>query len=112
MLQQYPLTARGTAHADSGPFRFRLVYPLLMTHLVKHTRRAGRTRVSAKNQVTIPVEALRGAGIRIGDVLRAEVRGPGEVALVRDDDPLARLAGALTGVYEPGELDRLRDEWD
>ena len=50
--------------------------------------------------------------IRTGDTLRAEVRGPGEVLLVRDTDPVAQYAGALTGVYAPGELDELRREWD
>jgi bifunctional DNA-binding transcriptional regulator/antitoxin component of YhaV-PrlF toxin-antitoxin module len=74
-------------------------------------RRRGHTRVSAKHQVTLPVDALEGAGIRTGDVLRAEVRGPGEVALVRDADPIERFAGSLTGAFAPGELDELRDEW-
>ena len=81
-----------------------------MTVRVKKRRR-GYTRVSAKHQVTIPVATLRDAGIRTGDTLRAEVRGPGEVVLIRDEDPLDRFAGALTGVYQPGELDKLRDEW-
>jgi bifunctional DNA-binding transcriptional regulator/antitoxin component of YhaV-PrlF toxin-antitoxin module len=81
-----------------------------MTARVKKRRR-GYTRVSAKHQVTIPVAPLRDAGIRTGDTLRAEVRGPGEVVLIRDEDPLDRFAGALTGVYEQGELDKLRDEW-
>jgi bifunctional DNA-binding transcriptional regulator/antitoxin component of YhaV-PrlF toxin-antitoxin module len=81
-----------------------------MTARVKHRRRV-YTRVSAKHQVTIPVATLRDAGIKTGDTLRAEVRGPGEVVLIRDEDPLDRFAGALTGVYEPGELDGLRDEW-
>jgi bifunctional DNA-binding transcriptional regulator/antitoxin component of YhaV-PrlF toxin-antitoxin module len=78
---------------------------------VKHRRR-GYTRVSAKNQVTLPLEAMQLAGIRAGDTLRAEVRGPGEVVLTRDAGPLTRFAGALTGVYPPGGLDELRDEWD
>ena len=82
-----------------------------MATRVKHRRR-GYTRVSAKNQVTLPVEALQGAGIRSGDTLRAEVRGPGEVLLIRDVDPLERFAGSLTGVFAPGELAELRDEWD
>jgi bifunctional DNA-binding transcriptional regulator/antitoxin component of YhaV-PrlF toxin-antitoxin module len=74
-------------------------------------RRRGHTRVSAKHQVTLPVEALKRAGIRAGDVLRAEVRGPGEVVLIREADPLERFAGRLTGVFAPDELDELRDEW-
>ena len=78
---------------------------------VKTNRRRGYTRVSSKHQVTIPLEALEDAGIRTGDRLRAEVRGPGEVALIRDDDPLARFAGALTDVYPAGELEVLRGEW-
>ena len=75
-------------------------------------RRRGFTRVSAKHQVTLPVDALERAGIRTGDTLRAEVRGPGEVLLVRDANPVAEYAGALTGVYTPLELDVLRREWD
>ena len=74
-------------------------------------RRRGHTRVSAKHQVTLPVATLRDAGIRTGDTLRAEVRGPGEVVLIRDEDPLDRFVGALTGAWEPGELDELRGEW-
>jgi hypothetical protein len=58
------------------------------------------------------VDALQQAGIHTGDTLRAEVRGPGEVLLIRDVDPVTQFAGALTGVYPEGELDRLRDEWD
>jgi bifunctional DNA-binding transcriptional regulator/antitoxin component of YhaV-PrlF toxin-antitoxin module len=52
-----------------------------MTGRGKHRRR-GYTRVGAKNQVTLPVEALQRAGIRTGDTLRAEARGPGEVLLL------------------------------
>jgi bifunctional DNA-binding transcriptional regulator/antitoxin component of YhaV-PrlF toxin-antitoxin module len=81
-----------------------------MARQVKQRRR-GHTRVSAKHQVTLPVAALRQAGLRAGDTLRAEVRGPGEILLVRDDDPLDRFAGSLTGVYRQEELDDLRDEW-
>ncbi len=78
---------------------------------VKAKRQRGYTRVSAKHQVTIPQDALAQAGLRTGDRLRAEVRGPGEVVLVRDDDPVARFAGVLTDVYPAGELDELRREW-
>lgn len=82
-----------------------------MAEKAKQGRRRGRTRISAKNQVTIPVDALTGAGLRVGDRLRADVSGPGQITLVREDDPLERFAGALTGVYPDGYLDDLRREW-
>jgi bifunctional DNA-binding transcriptional regulator/antitoxin component of YhaV-PrlF toxin-antitoxin module len=68
--------------------------------------------VSAKHQVTLPIDALHRAGIQTGDRLRAEVRGPGEVLLVRDVDPIEQFSGALPGVYSAAELDELRREWD
>ena len=54
---------------------------------------------------------MTAAGLRTGDRLRAESRGRGRVLLIREDDPVARHAGKLTGVYRPAELDKLRDEW-
>lgn len=74
-------------------------------------RRRGTSRVSSKHQVTIPIDALRAAGLEVGERLVAHAEGPGRVVFEREDDVLAGLAGALTGVYELGELDALRDEW-
>ena len=82
-----------------------------MTRLVKNATARNRTTVSSKHQVTIPRDALRAAGLRAGDRLRAEPKGAGRVLLVREDDPVARFAGALTGLYGPGYLDKLRREW-
>lgn len=75
-------------------------------------RRPGTSRVSSKHQVTIPTGALRAAGLEVGDRLVARAEGPGRVVFEREDDVLAEFAGALTGVYEKGELTGLRDEWD
>lgn len=55
---------------------------------------------------------MASAGLRTGDRVRAVARGRGRILLIREDDPVERHAGALTGVYRRGELNQLRDEWD
>jgi bifunctional DNA-binding transcriptional regulator/antitoxin component of YhaV-PrlF toxin-antitoxin module len=72
-------------------------------------RRRGTTRLSAKNQATIPVQALAEAGIRSGDTLIVRADGPGRILLVREADPVAEYAGSVN--YPDGYLDRLRGEW-
>jgi bifunctional DNA-binding transcriptional regulator/antitoxin component of YhaV-PrlF toxin-antitoxin module len=67
--------------------------------------------VSSKHQVTIPIDALRAAGLEVGERLVAHADGPGRVVFEREHDALAEFAGALTGAYEPDELAALRDEW-
>ena len=46
-----------------------------MSERVKPKRRRGYTRVSPKHQVTIPVDALREGGVRVGDQLKVDVHG-------------------------------------
>ena len=75
-------------------------------------RRRGTARISSKNQITIPVDALRSAGLEVGDRVVAHADGAGRVILEREHDVIAEFAGALTGAYRPGELDDLRSEWD
>lgn len=75
-------------------------------------RRRGSSRISSKNQITIPAEALRRAGLEVGDRVVAHADGAGRVVLEREHDVVAEFAGALTGVYRPSELDELRSEWD
>lgn len=69
------------------------------------------TRVSSKHQITIPVEALRAAGLREGDRLEVTATGPGRVVVERTRDVLEDLAGSMSGVWGDGALDALRDEW-
>ena len=78
---------------------------------VKGPSRRGRTRISANNQATLPVEALRKAGLKPGDTLRVEAAGAGRLVLVRADEIIKRHVGSLTGVYPKGYLERLRREW-
>ena len=75
-------------------------------------RRNGRTRLSAKNQATIPVKALREAGIEPGDELKVTAVGPGKLVLELEEDPIDAYLGALHGVYPPGYLEGLRAEWE
>lgn len=80
-------------------------------------RRRGFTRLSSKRQVTIPKHVLEQTGLGPGDELEVDVDPAGRIVLKRPIDVAARLraieetAGSMTGVWEPGALDRLRDEW-
>jgi len=81
-------------------------------------RRRGYTRLSSKNQVTIPIAVLERAGVGPGDELRVDTDEAGRILLEpavslgdRRREAIERSKGALSDVYEPGYLDRLRDEW-
>ena len=78
---------------------------------VKVPRARGRTRISRKNQATIPVDALRQAGLKAGDELVVEAAGPGRIVLARPAHVLEKYAGCLTGAYGDRYLEGLRDEW-
>jgi bifunctional DNA-binding transcriptional regulator/antitoxin component of YhaV-PrlF toxin-antitoxin module len=68
--------------------------------------------ISRKNQVTLPIEALRAAGLEAGDDLRVQVIGPGRLQLVRADELVEEFAGVFDAtVYPDGYLDELRREW-
>ena len=84
---------------------------------VKKPRRRGYTRLSPKHQVTIPAAAVEEIGLVPGDELRVEIDSAGRIVMSRPQDAdrrlraLDELEGRFTGVWEPGELDRLRDGW-
>ena len=78
---------------------------------VKQSRTRGCTRISRKNQATIPIAALRRAGLKPGDQLRVEAAGAGRIVLTRVEETLAGYAGRLTGVYPKGSVQKLRREW-
>lgn len=67
-------------------------------------------RLSRKNQITIPVNVLRKAGLEPGDELRVQAVGRGRVAVERSRDIIGEYAGALA--FPAGHLDELRSEWE
>ena len=69
-------------------------------------------KVSSKNQITLPVEAMRAAGLQPGDEVTIRPAGQGELVVAARRSRVRRHAGIATGVYREGELDRLRDEWE
>ena len=82
-------------------------------HEVKQPRRRkGFTRVSRKNQITLPVDALLLAGVGPGDSLMVVAKPGGEIILRRETDPLEGYYGSMTGMFPPNYLRDLRDEWE
>lgn len=70
------------------------------------------TRVSRKNQVTLPIEALRRAHIEPGDNLRVTVDDQGRLLLTPVANPLEELIGSAPGLSAATNLEVLRDEWE
>jgi len=68
-------------------------------------------KISAKNQITLPSEALRAAGLRAGDEVTIRSTGQGEIVVAARASRIRRNAGIASGIYESGELGGLRDEW-
>jgi bifunctional DNA-binding transcriptional regulator/antitoxin component of YhaV-PrlF toxin-antitoxin module len=89
-----------------------------MTADVKKPKRrvgrvAGRSRVSGKHQITIPIGAFSEAGLREGDIVQIEAQGRGRVLIARVDDLVDEYAGCLSTGGELGRTVRgLRQEWD
>src|SRR5438552_3227686 len=69
--------------------------------IVKNVRRRGRTRISVKNQATIPVAALRRAGLKPDDELRVDAAGAGRILVSRVDEARAAYAGARSVCLTP-----------
>ena len=67
-------------------------------------------KISAKNQVTIPVAVLEEAGLHAGDQVIVEALEEGELRIRRGELSFERAFGALTGTYPAGYLEELDRE--
>ena len=70
------------------------------------------TKISQKHQVTIPIDSMRIAGLEAGERVVARADGPGRVVLEREEDVISSFSGSMTGIFEHGILEQLRNEWD
>ncbi len=68
------------------------------------------SRISGKNQITVPVSALAEVGLRSGDQVVVEPAGDGELRIRRVKHDFASAFGALTGAYPEGYLEQLDRE--
>lgn len=69
-------------------------------------------RISAKNQITIPVAALQEAGLQTGEQVTIEPNGDGELRIRRSTGSFEEAFGALTGAYPTNYLALLDSEDD
>ena len=76
--------------------------------------RRGRTttsRLSSKNQITLPVDVIRQAGFEIGDSLKLTFHG-GKVIVEKESPAIKALFGAGNGINEGFDWEKERaDAW-
>lgn len=65
--------------------------------------------MTSKNQVTIPVDALRKAGIAADDVVSVYADGEGRIVVERMESLIERYADKLQGTW-PGGVERFLAE--
>ena len=81
-------------------------------------QRAGRTstsRLSSKNQLTVPVDILRRVGLAAGDEVEFVVNNAGFIEVLRAPNvnrDLLKLAGKYGDLFEGFDLEAERDSWE
>ena len=79
--------------------------------------RSSTSRISAKNQVTIPVEILREVKMQPGDTVKFISDGEGQISLIKFEEPkwksnLRELIGSEPGLGKRANYKKEREEWD
>lgn len=78
--------------------------------------RATTSRISSKNQITIPVEVLREMSLKPGDQVEFHINKDNRLVVTPIDSEwlktLDEVLGSMTGVWDGFDLRKERDEWD
>lgn len=79
--------------------------------------RSSTSRISAKNQVTIPVEILREVNLKSGDTVKFISNGDGQITLIKHEEPkwksaMRELIGSEPGLSKRSDYKKEREEWD
>jgi bifunctional DNA-binding transcriptional regulator/antitoxin component of YhaV-PrlF toxin-antitoxin module len=70
--------------------------------------RTTTTRLSTKNQITLPVEIIRKAGFKVGDTINCTVNKEGRIELCPPENPIMSLIGAGKGIFDDFDLEAER----
>ena len=88
--------------------------PKRLSSAAAHRRgRTSTSRISSKNQLTVPVDILRKAGLSEGDNVRFMYLEDGSISVVKaaSSNEIMQFAGALTGLYDDFDLNEERNSW-
>ena len=83
----------------------------------KKSARAGRTstsKLSSKNQLTVPVDILRSIGLTTGDEVEFSVNDAGFIEVkpvVSELNPVLELAGKYSKAFKNFDLAKERESW-
>ena len=78
--------------------------------------RATTSRISSKNQITIPVEVLREMSLTPGDQVEFHISKENRLVITPVDSEwlktLDEILGSMSEIYEGFDLEKERQEWD
>ena len=78
--------------------------------------RATTSRISSKNQITIPVEVLREMSLKSGDQVEFHINKENRLVITPVDSEwlksLDEVLGSMTGMWDGFDIRKERDEWD
>ena len=70
------------------------------------------SRLSTKNQLTLPVDIVREAGFKVGEELGFSVLANGHISIYKLEPKILRLIGAGNGLFDDFDLEAERaDAW-